>query len=112
MANSKEIVILVQLGSPKAPTPEAVKAYLAEFLGDDRVIDLPKIPKALLLHGIILRKRPAKVAPKYAQIWTEQGSPLVVWSQKQAEMLQAELGDVFDVRLAMRYGANSLKSCT
>ncbi len=109
MAKNKEILILVQLGSPSAPTPEAVKTYLAEFLGDPRVINLPPLPKALLLHGVILRKRPALVAPKYQKIWLPEGSPLTVWSQRLAQKLQRLLAETHEVHLAMRYGQPGLQ---
>jgi ferrochelatase len=100
-------VLLCNLGTPQAPTGPALRRYLAQFLSDPRVIEIPKALWLLILHGIILRVRPAKSALKYASIWTPKGSPLAVWSQAQAEGLQAALcsaGHPVAVRLAMRYG--------
>jgi ferrochelatase len=96
-------VLLVNLGTPSAPTPEAVRAYLAEFLGDPRVVPLPRFIWLPILHGIVLRKRPAESAEKYAQIWMREGSPLAVHTVRQAQLL-AERMQV-PVRYAMRYGA-------
>ena len=104
-------VLLVNLGTPDAPTPAALRRYLAEFLWDRRVVEIPRPLWWLILNGVILRTRPAKSAAKYASIWTDQGSPLLLWSQRQAEHLQAELatrGHSVLVRHAMRYGAPSL----
>ena len=100
-------VLLCNLGTPDAPTPGALRRYLAEFLGDPRVVEIPKPLWWLILHGIILRVRPRKSAAKYASIWTEQGSPLKVWTERQAQGLQARLdalGHQVLVRHAMRYG--------
>ena len=106
-------VLLVNLGTPDAPTPAALRRYLAEFLWDPRVVEIPRPLWWLILNGVILRTRPAKSAAKYASIWTEQGSPLLLWSARQAERLQAELaarGHAVLVRHAMRYGAPSIAS--
>ncbi len=106
-------VLLVNLGTPDAPTPAALRRYLAEFLWDPRVVEIPRPLWWLILNGVILRTRPAKSAAKYASIWTEQGSPLLHWSARQAEALQAELagrGHTVLVRHAMRYGAPSIAS--
>ena len=106
-------VLLCNLGTPDAPTAPAVRRYLAEFLIDHRVVEIPKPIWWLILHGIILRLRPAKSAKKYAVIWTPQGSPLKVWSQMQADMLQKSLdeaGHHVAVRLGMRYGNTSIKA--
>ena len=106
-------VLLVNLGTPDAPTPAALRRYLAEFLWDPRVVEIPRPLWWLILNGVILRTRPAKSAAKYASIWTEQGSPLLLWSARQAEQLQAELaarGHAVLVRHAMRYGAPSIAS--
>jgi protoporphyrin/coproporphyrin ferrochelatase len=100
-------VLLCNLGTPDAPTPAALRRYLAEFLSDTRVIEIPKPIWWLILHGIILRIRPAKSARKYASIWLPEGSPLRVWTQKQATLLAGYLGERghwLDVRCAMRYG--------
>jgi len=100
-------VLLVNLGTPDAPTPAALRRYLAEFLWDPRVVEIPRPVWWLILHGVILRTRPAKSAAKYASIWRPEGSPLMHWSQRQAEGLATALAarghDVL-VRFAMRYG--------
>ncbi len=106
-------VLLCNLGTPDAPTPSALRRYLAEFLGDQRVVEIPKPIWWLILHGIILRLRPAKSAAKYASIWTDQGSPLKVWTERQAQSLQSwfkQKGQQVQVRYAMRYGAQSIAS--
>lgn len=95
------------LGTPDEPTAAAVRPYLAAFLGDPRVVEIPKLLWAPILHGIILRTRPAKSAAKYAGIWMPEGSPLKVWTQKQARLLAGWLGERghrVTVRDAMRYG--------
>ncbi len=109
MDKPKNLLLLAQLGSPTAPTPEAVKSYLAEFLSDPRVMNLPAIPKAMLLHGVILRKRPQAVAPKYKKVWLEGGSPLAVHTENLSLKVNTALGEEWDVKVAMRYGQNSLK---
>lgn len=101
-------VLLVNLGSPEAPTPEAVKPYLDEFLMDERVIDLPYLLRAFVVRGIILRKRPAKSAAAYKKIWWEEGSPLMVISKRTHEKIQKRV-DV-PVALAMRYGNPSIET--
>jgi protoporphyrin/coproporphyrin ferrochelatase len=106
-------VLLCNLGTPDAPTPAALRRYLAEFLSDGRVVEIPKAVWLLILHGIILRLRPAKSAAKYASIWTPEGSPLKVWTEKQAELLQDWLdghGHHVTVHCAMRYGNPSIAS--
>jgi ferrochelatase len=100
-------VLLVNLGTPAAPTPQAVRSYLAEFLSDPRVVKLPRALWLPVLHGIVLRTRPEKSARKYAQIWTPGGSPLAVNTRKQAAALQSLLPDV-RVEHAMRYGEPSI----
>ena len=80
-------VLLCNLGTPDAPTASAVRRYLAEFLSDRRVVEIPRLLWLLILHGVILRIRPAKSAAKYASIWTPAGSPLKVWTEKQAKLL-------------------------
>ena len=104
-------VVLCNLGTPDAPTAPAVRTYLAEFLGDHRVVEIPKALWWLILHGIILRTRPKKSAAKYASIWTPDGSPLKVWTDKQATLLRGFLGERghhTTVRYAMRYGTPSI----
>jgi len=103
-------VLLVNLGTPDAPTVPAVRRYLAEFLWDKRVIDYPRILWWPILHGIILRVRPPKSAHAYAQIWTEQGSPLLVQSNALAAALQNSLGPKYKVVLGMTYGSPSIGS--
>ena len=110
---ARTAVLLCNLGTPAAPTASALRTYLAEFLGDARVVEIPRLIWLAILHGIILRVRPAKSAAKYASIWTEQGSPLKLWSERQAQALQqrfALTGEAVEVRLAMRYGDPSVPS--
>ncbi|TAK51740.1 MAG: ferrochelatase [Betaproteobacteria bacterium] len=99
-------VLLVNLGTPSAPTPQAVRAYLAEFLADPRVVELPRWLWLPLLHGVILNLRPARSARKYAVIWTAEGSPLAVHTARQARLLAAASG--LRVEHAMRYGEPSV----
>jgi protoporphyrin/coproporphyrin ferrochelatase len=104
-------VVLCNLGTPDEPTAPAVRRYLAEFLGDSRVVEIPKPIWMLILHGIILRVRPKKSAAKYATVWTAEGSPLKVWTEKQATLLRGYLGErghQVTVRYAMRYGNPSI----
>lgn len=105
-------VLLVNLGSPEAPTEKAVRKYLAEFLWDPRVIETPRPLWWLILHGVILRFRPKKSAAMYKKIWTDEGSPLISISKLQAQKLEKKLqnkirGDVL-VDIAMRYGNPSI----
>ncbi len=104
-------ILLANLGTPDAPTPAAVRRYLAEFLSDPRVVEIPPLLWKPILHGVILRVRPAKSAAKYATIWTPEGSPLLVWSEKVARLLAGALGERGQpvvVRAAMRYGTPSI----
>lgn len=106
-------LLLVQLGTPQAPEAGAVRRYLAEFLADPRVIEIPRAVWMPILHGIILRTRPARSAAKYASIWTDEGSPLAVHSRRQAALLGGYLGEAghrVSVALAMRYGEPSVGS--
>lgn len=106
-------VLLVNLGTPEAPSAGAVRRYLREFLSDPRVVEIPRFVWWLILHGIILTIRPRKSAAKYASIWTERGSPLMVNSVEQATLLRGYLGEQgidADVALAMRYGDPSIAS--
>ena len=96
-------VLLINLGTPDAADARAVRRYLAEFLSDPRVIEIPKLAWLPILHGIILRTRPAKSAHAYRQVWTNEGSPLAVIARRQVEALQEERADI-SVRYAMRYG--------
>lgn len=97
-------VLLINLGTPDAPEAAAVRSYLAEFLSDPRVIEIPRIAWLPILHGIILRTRPRKSAHAYKQVWTEEGSPLAAITRRQAEALQQRLGEDVIVDFAMRYG--------
>jgi protoporphyrin/coproporphyrin ferrochelatase len=97
-------VLLINLGTPDAPEAAAVRRYLAEFLSDPRVIEIPRIAWLPILHGIILRTRPKKSAHAYKQVWTEEGSPLAAITRRQAESLQQRLGEDVIVDFAMRYG--------
>lgn len=106
-------VLLVQLGTPAAPTAAAVRPYLKQFLSDPRVVEIPRLVWWPILNGIILNTRPAKSALKYASVWTDEGSPLMVHSNRQAALLAQALvlrGHDIDVELAMRYGEPSVES--
>jgi protoporphyrin/coproporphyrin ferrochelatase len=81
-------VLVLQLGTPQAPKPKEVRAYLKEFLSDTRVVEIPKLVWALILNGIILNVRPKKSAAKYATVWTDEGSPLAFHTVKQTKLLQ------------------------
>ncbi len=109
-----DVVLLVNLGTPDAPTPAAVRRYLAEFLADPRVIDAPRWLWLPILQGIILNVRPRRSAHAYASIWTERGSPLRVYSEALAEQLdrrvRAQTADRVRVVLAMRYGQPSIEA--
>ena len=106
-------VLWCNLGTPDEPTPRAVRRYLAEFLKDPRVVEIPRLLWLLILHGIILRIRPARSAAKYASVWLPEGSPLKIWTEKQSKLLQGWLGQrnhYIKVRWAMRYGSTSIES--
>jgi len=106
--------LVTNLGTPDAPTSSAVRRYLAEFLWDPRVVDLPRLPWWLILHLVILRIRPRQAATAYKKIWTEKGSPLLVISQNQAAAVSTALEDMMPgpvkVVLGMRYGQPSIES--
>jgi protoporphyrin/coproporphyrin ferrochelatase len=115
---NKTGVLLMNLGTPDAPTTSAVRRYLAEFLSDPRVVEIPRLLWLIILHGIILRIRPAKSSALYKGIWTEAGSPLLAISERQQVKLQGYLnehqltdknGQAVSVHLAMRYGSPSVQ---
>jgi ferrochelatase len=107
-------VLLVNLGSPEAPTTHAVRRYLAEFLWDPRVVEIPRPLWWLILHGAVLTTRPRRSAHAYQRVWTAEGSPLMVNSRAQARALQhvlaAQYGARMAVALAMRYGEPSISA--
>ena len=106
---TKPAVILCNLGTPDAPTPTAVRRYLAEFLSDPRVVEIPRAIWLPILYGIILTIRPRKSAAKYAQVWLgDKGSPLLHYTQLQTAGLQTRLGEHAKVYTAMRYGQPAL----
>lgn len=110
-APARTALLLVQLGTPDAPTPAAVRRYLREFLSDPRVVELPRALWLPILHGLVLRLRPAQSARKYASIWSEEGSPLLVHTRRQATLLRGALGALghqLEVAFAMRYGNPSI----
>ncbi|WP_431133245.1 ferrochelatase [Psychroserpens mesophilus] len=100
-------VLLVNLGSPDSPDPKDVKKYLGEFLMDERVIDVPLWARTLLVKGIILNTRPKASAAAYKKIWWDEGSPLIVLSERLQEKIQKQVD--FPVALAMRYGSMTIK---
>lgn len=100
-------ILLVNLGTPDAPTASAVRRYLKQFLWDPRVVEIPRLLWWLILHGIILNLRPAKSAAKYAKIWLPEGSPLRVHTERQTKLLKdlfGQRGQQVEVAWAMRYG--------
>lgn len=101
-------VLLINLGTPDAPTPAALRRYLKEFLWDPRVVEIPRLAWWPILNGIILNLRPRRSAEKYASIWTEAGSPLLLHTEAQAGLLQTALGEAVVVDFAMRYGNPSV----
>src|SRR6266704_4104249 len=117
-ATAKTAILLINLGTPTAPTPRSVRRYLAQFLSDPRVIEIPRALWRPLLHGVILNVRPEKSARKYAMIWTKDGSPLLVHSLRQRTLLMGYLGqrlkelglpaDHAQIGLGMRYGRPSI----
>jgi len=112
-SQQKTGVLLTNLGTPEQPTAGALRTYLREFLSDPRVVEIPRLIWLIILHGIILRVRPKKSAKLYQNIWTEQGSPLLVISKQQRDKIASQLaekyGDKVTVKLAMRYGNPSIK---
>ncbi|MDA8521325.1 ferrochelatase [Acidovorax sp. NCPPB 4044] len=108
---TRTAVLLCNLGTPEAPTAPALRRYLGQFLADPRIVEIPRAVWLPILHGIILRIRPARSAAKYASIWMPEGSPLAVWTERQATLLRGWLGEAglrVQVRHAMRYGQPSI----
>jgi len=106
-------VLLVNLGTPMAPESAAVKRYLRQFLTDPRVIEIPSLPWRILLETVILPRRATKSAAKYRKVWMKEGSPLSVYSARQAKLLRGRLGERFPdivVEVGMRYGEPSIAS--
>lgn len=105
-------ILLVNLGTPDAPTAQAVRPYLKQFLGDPRVVEIPRLVWWLILNGVILNVRPKKSAAKYASVWLKEGSPLRVYTERQASLLQGYLGErtraPVVVDYAMTYGQPSI----
>ena len=97
-------VLLVNLGTPDAPDARSVRRYLGQFLSDRRVVEIPQILWQPILRGIILTTRPKKSAHAYAQVWTDEGSPLAAITRAQSAAMQRALGDAAAVAYAMRYG--------
>ncbi len=111
----KTAVLLINLGTPDAPSAQSVRPYLKEFLSDTRVVEIPKPIWWVILNGIILNVRPQKSAAKYASIWLAEGSPLKVYTERQTRLLQQQLqhhpaNKIIVVDYAMRYGNPSLAS--
>ena len=111
---SKTGILITNLGTPNAPTPAALRKYLAEFLSDPRVIETPRLLWWPILHGVILRLRPRRSARAYRKIWTDAGSPLLVISKKQCRAIRSVLADEagapLHIELGMRYGNPSIRS--
>ena len=103
-------VLLINLGTPDEPHPRAVRRYLAEFLSDRRVVEIPQLLWQPILRGIILTTRPKKSAEAYRQVWTEHGSPLAATTKRKADALQLRLGGTVMVRHAMRYGRPAIST--
>ncbi len=106
-------VLLINLGTPDEPTAKSIRRYLAEFLSDPRVIEIPSWVWQIILRAAILPLRPGKLVPRYRQVWHQDGSPLLVWSQAQARGVKAALdagGAAVHVELGMRYGNPSVAS--
>ncbi|TDB59998.1 ferrochelatase [Photorhabdus khanii] len=108
MSSGKYGVLLVNLGTPDEPTTAAIKRYLAEFLSDRRVVDFSRLIWIPILHGVILPFRSSRVAKLYQKIWTDEGSPLLVYSRRQQKLLAEKLADI-PVELGMSYGSPSLE---
>ena len=103
-------LLLINLGTPDAPTTSAVRRYLRQFLSDPRVLDINAVGRAALLHLVILPLRPSKSAAAYRKVWTERGSPLLFHSLDLTDAVRERLGAGWRVELGMRYGSPSLES--
>lgn len=103
-------LLLINLGTPDSPKVTDVRRYLKEFLSDPRVIDIPAIARWILVNLFILPTRPKKSAEAYAKVWTDKGSPLLIYSEQLVQNLQDELGEQATVALGMRYGSPSIAS--
>jgi len=103
-------VVLAQIGTPEAPTEEALRSYLGKFLSDERIIDSPRWWWLPVLHGAVLRKRPAAMARHYEDIWTRHGSPLLDFSRAQVAGVQERLGPRYEVVLGFAYAEPSMRS--
>jgi ferrochelatase len=106
--NNRTGILMVNLGTPDEPDTASVRRYLREFLSDPRVVEIPRLIWLIILHGIVLRLRPAKSAKLYKSIWTDEGSPLMAIGKRQRDRLEQALHDSgqqdFELKLAMRYG--------
>jgi protoporphyrin/coproporphyrin ferrochelatase len=105
---AKPAILLINLGTPDAPTAQAVRRYLRQFLSDPRVIEIPRALWLPILHACVLTTRPRRSATKYASIWYRDGSPLRVHTERQTRLLRERLGTQVQVEYAMRYGAPSI----
>lgn len=110
VASGKIGVLLINLGTPDGPDPDAVRRYLKQFLSDRRVIEIPPIAWQPILRGIILNTRPQKSARAYAKVWTDRGSPLADITARQAEAMADRFGDAVLVDYAMRYGKPAIEA--
>src|SRR6185312_2763647 len=103
-------ILLVNLGTPDSPSTADVRKYLKEFLNDRRVIDIPAFRRKLLVNGIIAPFRAPKSAAQYKEVWTKEGSPLLIYGERLKAKLQKAMGDDYVVELAMRYQNPSIES--
>ncbi len=112
--SAKTGILIINLGTPDAPEASAIRHYLAEFLSDPRIIEMPRWLWKLILHGVILRFRPAHITPAYRSIWGEDGSPLLSTSKQQLEKIKSQISPLFrhpvEFALGMRYGQPSIAS--
>jgi protoporphyrin/coproporphyrin ferrochelatase len=108
--NLKTGVLLINLGTPDRPEEQDVKIYLKEFLNDPRVIDIPPLPRHVLVNYVIIPKRYKNTTELYKKIWNENGSPLMHYTLKSADLLQKELGGEYNVQVAMRYRLPSIEN--